>query len=221
MKYYPINLTIKNRKCLVAGGGQVAARKVKRLIACEAIILVISPQVEPQLVEIAQKGRIEIEYREIKQEDLYDIFMVFATTNNATVNMSIAQWARNRNILCNIADQPEESDFTLPSIIEQGDLNITISTNGKSPALSKYIRKHLQNEFGQEYATLLNMMGKLRKILTAEISCQNDRQKIYQSLLDSPILNSLKLNDLNAASNTCEALTGHCLDEILSVQDCS
>jgi precorrin-2 dehydrogenase/sirohydrochlorin ferrochelatase len=221
MKYYPINLNIKDRKCLVAGGGLVALRKVKRLVECEAIIRIISPQIVTQLEEIAKKEIIEILYRKIQSDDLNDIFLIFAATNDKEVNMSISQWAHKKNILCNIADQPDESDFTLPSVIDQGDLNITISTNGKSPALSKYLRKRLQTEFGQEYATLLDMMGKLRKMLTAEVPCQNDRQKIYHSLLDSSILHSLKLNDLITASNTCEEITGHCLDEILNAQDCS
>jgi precorrin-2 dehydrogenase/sirohydrochlorin ferrochelatase len=221
MKYYPINLNIQDRKCLVAGGGQVAFRKVKRLIACGAIIRVISPQMTPSFVEYEKKNIIDVLLREVRAEDLDGMFMIFAATNNALVNTSIAKWAKERNILCNIADQPEISDFTLPSIIEQGDLNITISTNGKSPALSKYIRKRLENEFGQEYATLLNMLGNLRKILTTEIACQNDRQNIYHSLLGSTILNSLKCNDLHTASHTCEEITGHCLDEIIHVQDCS
>jgi len=221
MKYYPINLIIKNRNCLVAGGGRVALRKVERLVACEAIIRIISPQIESQLEEIANKNMIEVLYREIQSDDLDDAFLIFAATNDANVNQSISQWARKRNILCNIADQPDESDFILPSIIEQGDLNITISTNGKSPALSKYIRQRLQIEFGQEYATLLDMMGKLRKILSADIPCQNDRQKIFQSLLDSQILNSLKCNDINTVSHTCKDLTGYCLEDILRVQDCS
>jgi precorrin-2 dehydrogenase/sirohydrochlorin ferrochelatase len=221
MKYYPINLTLKNRRCLIAGGGKVALRKVNRLIACKANIRIISPQVEPQLAEIAKQNAIEIDYRNICAQDLKDLFMVFAATNNQSVNTSIAQWARASNILCNIADQPDESDFTLPSVIEQGDLCLTISTNGKSPALSKYLRKRLQNEFGQEYAALLNMMGKLRSILGKEITCQKSRQKIYQSLLDSEILDCLKKNDLDTASNTCKELTGHCLDEINCVQDCS
>jgi len=221
MKYYPINLSIKKKNCLVVGGGQVSLRKVKRLVTCEANIRIISPQVLPQLVEISQTYSIDIQYRKIQANDLDNIFMVVAATNDESVNTSIAGWARKRNVLCNIADQPDASDFTLPSIIEQGDLIITISTNGKSPAVSKFIRKRLQNEFGQEYATLLNMMGKLRHILTTEISCQNERQKIFRSLIDSPILESLKRNDLNNVSNTCQELTGHCLDEILSVQDCS
>jgi precorrin-2 dehydrogenase/sirohydrochlorin ferrochelatase len=221
MKYYPINLNIKDKKCLVAGGGFVALRKVIRLVECEASIRIISPEIISQLVEIAKKETIELLYRKIRSDDLHDAFMIFAATNDTDVNKSISQWALNRNILCNNADQPDESDFTLPSIIEQGDLHITISTNGKSPALSKYLRKRLQNEFGQEYATLLGMMGKLRKILTDEISCQTDRQRIYHSLLDSSILHSLKMNDFITASNTCEELTGHCLDELLSTQDCS
>jgi len=221
MKYYPINLTLKDRKCLIAGGGQVALRKVRRLIACAADIRIISPQIVPQLLEIARKNIIKMCYRDICSDDLNDLFMVFAATNNETVNTSIAQWARAKNILCNIADRPEESDFILPSVIEQGDLCLTISTNGKSPALSKHLRKRFQDEFGEEYAAFLNMMGKLRTLLNKEISCQKDRQKIYQSLLDSPILDCLKKNDLNTASNTCEKLTGHCLDEIICVQDCS
>jgi precorrin-2 dehydrogenase/sirohydrochlorin ferrochelatase len=221
MKYYPINLNIKDRKCLVAGGGLVALRKVRRLVECEARIRIISPQIESQLAEIAQKENIQILYRKIRSDDFNDAFIIFAATNDTKINIAISKWAQQKNILCNIADQPDKSDFTLPSIIERGDLNITISTNGKSPALSKYLRKRLQNEFGQEYAALLNMMGKLRKILSEEVSSQKDRHKIYHSLIDSSILQSLKMNDFNTASNTCKELTGHCLDEILSTQDCS
>jgi precorrin-2 dehydrogenase/sirohydrochlorin ferrochelatase len=221
MKYYPINLNIKDRQCLVIGGGKVALRKVQRLVSCQAIVRIISPQVVSQLAEIAQKEGIEILYKEVCSADLNDAFMIFATTNDAMVNRSIARWAQEKNILCNIADRPDQSDFTLPSVIEQGDLNISISTNGKSPALSRFIRKRLQDEFGQEYATFLELMGNLRQILNTEISCQKKRQKIYQSLLDSPILNCLKQKDLNTVSNTCEELTGHCLDEIIDVYNCS
>jgi len=221
MKYYPINLIIKNRQCLVVGGGKVALRKVQRLVSCEAIVRIISPQVISQLVEFSKKEAIEILYREVNAADLHGTFMIFAATNDSKVNRSIAQWAQEKNILCNIADRPDLSDFTLPSVIEQGDLNISISTNGKSPALSKFIRERLQNEFGQEYATLLELMGNLRQILSTEISCQKKRQKIYQSLLESQVLSCLKHQDLTTASRTCEALTGHCLDKIINIQDCS
>jgi len=218
MKYYPINLCMKDRWCLIAGGGQVAFRKVNRLIQCEANIRIISPQTEKRLQEIASAANIEIVQRKIISQDLDGFFMIFAATNDSLINESIARWAVQKNILCNIADRPDDSDFILPSIIEQGDLNITISTNAKSPALSKYIATQLQEIFGPEYGIFLKLMGKLRCLLSNEITSQAERQKIYHDIVNSPILQWLKQNDMDSVSNTCLDLTGHSLADILNEQ---
>jgi len=218
MKYYPINLRIKNRPCLIVGGGKVAFRKLCRLIDCSAKIQLISPKVDSKIQDKSDLANVEIIQRTVQQSDLDAMFMVFAATDHAQVNESVARWAFEKNVLCNIADRPDLSDFTLPSIIEQGDLNLTVSTNGKSPALSKYVCRRLKAEFGDEYAIFLNMMGHIRNILSNEISDQEDRQKIYRSLIDSPLLECFKENDMEQVSSICQDLTGFAFDDIMQCQ---
>ncbi|MBF0449606.1 MAG: bifunctional precorrin-2 dehydrogenase/sirohydrochlorin ferrochelatase [Candidatus Magnetomorum sp.] len=215
MKYYPININLKHRRCLIVGGGAVAFRKMNRLLECFATVTVISPQFDPEFLDKPQPKGIELIQRTIRNHDLDGFFMVFATTNDAQVNQCISEWAQKKNILCNIADNPETSDFTLPSIIEQGDLNITISTNGKSPALSRHIRKQLVNTFGDEYALFLVIMGNLRDILSTQQLSQDERKKKYHTLIDMQLIHRIKEKDINHISSILFDVTGYTLDEIV------
>ncbi|KPA13032.1 siroheme synthase [Candidatus Magnetomorum sp. HK-1] len=200
MKYYPLNLNFKNRRCLIVGGGGVAYRKMKRLLACSAIVTIVSPKFDSPLIETANKFDIELIHRGVQSQDLDGFFMVFATTSDSQINENIAEWAQQKNVLCNIADNSDISDFTLPSIIEQGDLIITISTNGKSPALSKHLRKRLMSEFGEEYAIFLLIMENIRNIMPEKISRQDDRKKIYHELINRHLIDNIRKKNIESIS---------------------
>ena len=168
MRYYPINLDIKGRRCLVVGGGAVGTRKVHTLLQCGADVTVISPQATNELSVLAEAGDIAMQKREYSSTDLEGIFLVIGATDDETLNRQVSADAQSRNLLCNIADRPAVCNFILPSIVHRGDLVITVSTSGKSPALAKKLRKALERQFGIEYADLLNLSyhrfrGKLRK----------------------------------------------------------
>jgi precorrin-2 dehydrogenase len=144
MQYYPVSLDIKDRKCLVVGGGGVGTRKVKTLVECGAKVTVVSPGVSSQLLELVNNGLIVLEKRSYKETDLDGMFLVIGTTDSEKLNRQISMDAEKLNMLCNIADRPEVCNFILPSIVNRGDLTISISTSGKSPALAKKLRIELE-----------------------------------------------------------------------------
>ena len=135
MRYYPVHLDIKNQNCLVVGGGGVGTRKVKTLLECGARVTVVSPDPSQQLAKLASEGSITLTQRIYRSADLDGMFLVIGATDDENLNQQISTDAEKSNILCNIADRPEVCNFILPSIVRRGDLVITISTSGKSPAL--------------------------------------------------------------------------------------
>ena len=191
--YYPIYLNLKNRLCVVVGGGAVAERKVKSLVACDARVLVISPELNQELQELYQKGLIRYRRGNFSREDLSEACLVIGATDSRQTNSEIAEQARKQGILVNIVDSPEECDFIVPATVERGDLLIGISTGGKSPALARNIREELEERYGEEYAEFLNLMGELREVLKKEMPDQQQRERIFQALIVSDIIQLIKV----------------------------
>ncbi len=200
MQYYPINLDIKNRKCLIVGGGAVGTRKVNTLLECGARVTVVSPEPTPQLTRLASAGSITLEKRDYRSDDITGMFLVIGATDDESLNHQVSKDAEQAHILCNIADRPEVCNFILPSIVRRGDLVITVSTSGKSPALAKRLRKQLETQFGQEYADFLLLMGAIRKKLLAQAHEPEAHKDLFHKLIESNILNLMhagKKEDVN------------------------
>ncbi|MGD8521712.1 MAG: bifunctional precorrin-2 dehydrogenase/sirohydrochlorin ferrochelatase [Desulfobacterales bacterium] len=192
MKYYPIHLDIRDRHCLVVGGGSVATRKTKTLLDCGARVTVISLQTSGTLQELAQAGSIVLKNRSYRSTDMQGIFLVIGATDDETLNQQISHDAEARNILCNIADRPEVCNFILPSIVHRGDLVITISTSGKSPALSKHLRKSLENQVGEEYDHFLQLMGSIRKKLLRQSHDPEVHKQLFNQLINNGLLDLIR-----------------------------
>lgn len=192
MKYYPIHLDIQNRPCLVVGGGSVGTRKVEALLGCGARLTVVSPVASEQLHQLRQAGRIELKERFYRSGDLAGMFLVIGATDDDELNRQISKEAESNNMLCNIADRPEVCNFILPSVVRRGDLAITISTSGKSPALAKKLRKTLETQFGAEYAKLLLLMGAIRKKLLARAHEPEAHKKLFEQLINGELLELLR-----------------------------
>ena len=200
MKYYPIHLDIRNRHCLVVGGGSVGTRKTETLLDCDAKVTVISPQASGKLQELAQAGSISLKNRGYRTTDLEGIFLVIGATDDETLNQQISHDADSRNTLCNIADRPQVCNFILPSIVQRGDLVITISTSGKSPALSKHLRKSLEDQFGEEYDHFLQLMGSIRKKLLRQSHEPEAHKQLFNQLINDGLLDLIrdgKKNEIN------------------------
>ncbi len=167
----------------MVGGGSVGARKVKGLLAAGARVTVVSPELAPEL-RILTSERIEWRSRYYHSRDLEGMFLVFGATNNEKINRQIHADAINKNILCNISDRPEICNFILPSVVRRGDLVLAVSTSGKSPAFAKKMRKDLEQQFGEEYATFLKLMGAIRKRLLSQRHEPEAHKHLFETLIE-------------------------------------
>src|SRR3954469_12865053 len=146
--FYIACLRLKGRRCLVVGGGEVGLEKVEGLLACDGDVVVVAPELESSLAEMAAEGSIEWHQRTYEPSDLEGTFMVIAATDNTDVNIRVYEDAERRAMLVNVVDVPPLCNFILPAIIRSGPLAIAISTAGASPALAKRIRDEIADEYG-------------------------------------------------------------------------
>ncbi|PIP38237.1 MAG: siroheme synthase [Desulfobacterales bacterium CG23_combo_of_CG06-09_8_20_14_all_51_8] len=193
--FYPVNLDIKDRNCLVVGGGPVAARKVKTLMDCGAVVTVVSLEFSESFQKIAQTPRLIMLQRPYETNDLAGKFLVIGATSNESLNRQINADAERRNMLCNIADVPDICNFILPSIIRRGDLCIAVSTSGKSPAFAKKLRKDLETFFGDEYARFLLLMGAIRKKLLDTEHAPEAHKPLFKTLIEKNLLEMIQHNE--------------------------
>ena len=196
MKYYPVHLDIDNRPCLVVGGGDVGQRKAMGLLECGARVTVVSPKVTQKLIKLGEEGRVQLHLRPYRSEDLEGVFMVVGATDDEALNRRIHADAEARNVLCNIADRPAVCNFILPSVIRRGDLIVTVSTSGKSPAFAKKLRKRMEDQFGAAYGPFLTLMGNIRKRLLAEAHAPETHKPLFEAMIDDGLLELVALGDI-------------------------
>jgi precorrin-2 dehydrogenase/sirohydrochlorin ferrochelatase len=212
MKYYPVNLDMTNKRCVVVGGGDIAERKVERLLECGAQVTVVSKSLTPVLKARKKTGQMDHIDRDYEDQALDGAFMVIGATNRNDVNERISKDAMTRGLLVNIVDDPDRCNFILPSLVQQGDLSIAISTGGKSPALAKKLRKELEKQYGPEYQTLLVIMGILRKRILAGDQRAADNKAVFEDLVHSDILQAIREKDRGRVNTIIHDLTGISMD---------
>ena len=195
MRYYPIYLDVKDRKCLVVGGGAVGTRKVETLLECGAKVTVVSIDASEKLKKLSNSGLIRLKERAFQTDDLESVFLVVVATDDEDLNIKVHAAAERRRVLCNIADRPEACNFILPSIVSRGDLTIAISTSGKSPAFAKKLRGQLEAQFGEEYAEFLNLMGAIRKKLISKDREPEAHKQLFEQLIERDLVQMLKNAD--------------------------
>jgi precorrin-2 dehydrogenase/sirohydrochlorin ferrochelatase len=208
MRYYPVQLDVKGRNCLVVGGGAVGTRKVETLLACGAQVTVVSPAATEPLRALAAEGVITLRLRDYASGDLAEMFLVIGATDDAALNRRISTEAELRQVLCNIADRPELCNFILPSILERGDLTITVSTAGKSPAFAKKLRRTLAAQYGPEYAAFLDLMGAIRQRLLAQAHAPEAHKPLFEALIDSDLPALIRANQRDAINALLEKVLG-------------
>jgi siroheme synthase-like protein len=187
--YYPIFLSISGQRCVVVGGGLVALRKVTTLLEHGAKVEVISPDLCPELRQMAERGTISLLPRGYASGDLQGAFIAIAATDDDKINRKLSEEARKMGVLVNVVDDRELSDFIVPSYLRRGDITIAVSTAGKSPALARKIRTRLEKEFGVEYASLAPLIDEVRQELKGQgIKINGDA---WQEALDLDVLTEM------------------------------
>lgn len=208
MKYYPAFLNLKGKLCLVAGGGQVAERKVQGLLRAGALVKVVSPQLTPQLSKLKEQGKIICHLRSYRAQDLKGAYLAIAATNERKTNEKIYFQALAQRIPVNVVDDPEHSSFIVPSLVKRGDIVLAISTSGKSPAMARFLRQKLQKDIGPEYAYLVKFLGALRPWLLGHIKGSKNHQRIFRLLASENSLQLIRQKKFQELEAHCQTLLG-------------
>ena len=190
--HYPIHLAMEGNRVLVVGGGAVAQRRVRRLKEAGARIMVVSPVLSQGLAELRDMGTVEHTARKFEPSDLDGEVLAFAATDDPSVNRQVADEARRRGILVNVADDALACDFTLPACVVRGPLVVSVSTNARSPGLAAALRCRLEDQFGPEWAVLTRMLSDIRPdLLRLGLPPETITQRIA-TVLDSDALSLIR-----------------------------
>jgi uroporphyrin-III C-methyltransferase/precorrin-2 dehydrogenase/sirohydrochlorin ferrochelatase len=198
MEYLPLFVKLTDRRCLVVGGGEVARRKVEWLMAANAKITLVAPQIDNE-VRALLAGAAEIEQRAFIDDDVDGKVLVIAATNSTAVNRAVYAAAMQRGILVNTVDDAEISTVIFPSIVNRDPVVVAVSTGGRSPTLARRIRAMIEARLPQGTGALAELLGTWRtRLRTGEQRVAVNRN-FWESLLDSPIPDAVYAADLERA----------------------
>lgn len=188
MPLYPVNLNLTSRLCLVVGGGPVALRKTKGLLAGGADVRVISPEIVPDLAMLVQQGAVEWFERGFVEGDLEGVFLVFAATNNRETQVKIMAEAADHEVLVNSVDDPRGSDFHVPAHFRRGNMLVTVATGGGSPALARVLRKKLEETLDPAYEAVVDLMGMIRDEIVVRDDNFDAHGRLFRRLLEQNLV---------------------------------
>lgn len=203
---------MKGRPVLVVGGGAVGSRKAQTLLRAGARVTVVSPQATEAICGLAAEGRLTWHARPYRSSDMASMFLVFSATDDRGLNSRIEADAARHHVLCNFADQPDRGHFILPSLVERGDLLISISTSGKSPAVAQRLRQDLEAQFGEEYAPFLQLLGAVRQRLIEREHAPDEHRKALGRLIDGGLLTLVKAGDIHGINTLLQSELGDGFD---------
>ena len=186
--FYPVNLKLCDRLCVVIGGGHVASRKINSLLTCGAVVRVVSPYIQAHLKKLIFQKKLEWFEREYAEGDLQGAFLAFAATSDRGVQQLVKEEAEQHRIIFNSADEPAGSDFHVPAHFRRGKMLVTVSTSGCSPALSKYLRESLEEEIGPEYESIVGFLALMRDAVVSRDNDSTAHKELFQRLLKMDIV---------------------------------
>lgn len=208
MDYLPLFLDIKNKPCLIVGGGVIAERKVSILARAQASITIIAPETTTEIKRKIDANKITWLERSFSPNDLAadlnDYQIVIAATDDRAVNAEVAKLCRENNILVNTADDSKNCDFILPSIIDRSPVQIAVSTGGASPVLARMLRTKLENCTPASYGHLAKLIEDNRVKVKEKFSTIDERRKFWEQVLQGPISELVFANQASAAQKLLE-----------------
>jgi len=201
MDYFPIFAKLRNRPCLVVGGGAVASRKVRQLLKSGARITVNAPVLNDDLRRLASDGCISIQSRPFDPLLIEQNLLVFAATSDPEINHEVAETARSKNRLCNVVDDGEASGFIMPSVIDRSPIMVAVSSGGHSPALARIVRQQIDEWLPSRIGMLARWAGKWRNTVNRQIRTHDGRLRFWQRILDGRAAQRVLAGDVTAADS--------------------
>lgn len=185
-EYFPVFLHLRGKKCLVVGGGEVATRKVKSLLAAKARVLIVSPRCSDQLQKLEKLQQVKLIRKAYRQIYLRGVFLVIAAAGEREVNQQVWRDCLSRRLLVNVADDPCVGNFFMPAVVSRGSLSLAISTEGRSPAFARRLKEELEQQYGPEYGEYLEVLGDLRERVKARVKDPVSRRRLFQEISGTP-----------------------------------
>jgi precorrin-2 dehydrogenase / sirohydrochlorin ferrochelatase len=182
--FYIACLRLTGRRCVVVGGGEIGLEKVEGLLACDGRVVLIAPEAEPELQDLAREGSIEWLRRDYETGDLEATFIAIAATSDTDTNIRVYEDAEARAMLVNVVDVPPLCNFILPAIVRTGPLAIAISTAGASPALAKRIKAQIAAAYGEPYARLAVLLNEVRGWAKGSLPTYQDRKAFFEGIVN-------------------------------------
>lgn len=180
MGYFPFFIDIKNKKCIIVGGGNVAARKIEKLLPFEPDITVIAPKISDEIISF--KG-IKFINRKFIDEDINNAFFVISASDDKQLNAHIFKLCSEKNIPVNTVDGRDKCGFIFPAVVHKNDITVGISTSGKSPVFASYLRMKTENMIDDKCLETVEILGKFREKIKREISSETVRKKAFEKIL--------------------------------------
>ena len=226
MKYFPISLNIADRKCTVVGGGRVAARKALALLEYSGDVRVISPELNEELEELQQTGRIEWLPRNYQKGDLRNAFLVIAATDDELVQEEVYSEAEKNGQLVNVADVPGRCNFILPATVSRESLTVSVSTAGNSPALARRLRQELESTIRPEHGILGEMLGLIRPEILKMGKPHEENKILFAEVLHDSFSDWIRVKDWTSIEKHLLKVLGDnidrdCLNSLKKMLDCN
>jgi uroporphyrin-III C-methyltransferase/precorrin-2 dehydrogenase/sirohydrochlorin ferrochelatase len=182
MDYLPIFFNIKDKPCLVVGGGEIAFRKINLLLKANAEVTCLAINCCNNVVELASKNQIKYINKEFDPSDISNQYLIISATDDALLNEQVSQLANIANIPVNVVDSPDLCSFIMPSIVDRSPIVIAISSAGKAPVLARLIRAKLESTIPHAYGKLAELAGDFRDQVKAKFSKIEDRRYFWEKI---------------------------------------
>jgi uroporphyrin-III C-methyltransferase/precorrin-2 dehydrogenase/sirohydrochlorin ferrochelatase len=196
MDYLPIFADIRNKLCLVVGGGEVGKRKAGVLLEAGANVRVVAPRIEPVL---AEQPRVEAIVSRFEAQHLDGVMLVIAATNDRSVNRQVSELARTHNIPVNVVDDPELCSFIMPAIMDRSPLMVAFSSGGASPVLTRMMRGRLETMIPQNYSLLAGFAERFRELVKQRVTNPAKRRIFWENVLEGVIAEKVLSGDESSA----------------------
>ena len=205
MEFFPIFLKLRHQRCLVVGGGEVALRKTRLLLAAGASLRVVAPELAPELADLAESGELEHVSGRYSPALLDGLRLVVAATDDAEVNRAVAADAEARGILVNVVDDAEASRYISPAIIDRSPLMVAVASGGSVPVLARSIRARLESLIPAGYGRLARFGSSFRDAVKARFPDVDARRRFWETVLEGPLADAVMNGDEAAARAEMEA----------------
>ena len=196
---YPVALVVEGRRCLVVGGGTVAARKAAGLRACGADVRVVATSVGPEMAALG----LPTEQRPYRRGEVAGYWLAIAATGDHAVNLSVFEDGEAAGVWVNGADDPAACSFMLPAVARRGPISVAVSTGGQSPALSGWLRSRFEAELGPEYEVLAGLLHQAREDLKAAGHASDEAD--WRTALDSDMLDLIRAGQIARAKERLQS----------------